>query len=35
MMPFLPPDYIWIPESEIDCYGVPRLIEKMFSEVHC
>lgn len=32
--PLLPPDYIWIPESEIDCYGVPRLIEKMLSEVH-
>ena len=32
--PLLPPDYIWIPESEIDRYGVPRLIEKMLSEVH-
>ena len=32
--PLLPPDYIWIPESEIDSYGVPRLIEKMLSEVH-
>ena len=32
--PLLPPDYIWIPEPEIDSYGVPRLIEKMLSEVH-
>ena len=32
--PLLSPDYIWIPESEIDSYGVPRLIEKMLSEVH-
>lgn len=31
--PLLPPDYIWIPESEIDSYGVPRLIEKMLNEV--
>jgi A/G-specific adenine glycosylase len=25
--PSLPPDYIWIKETELDQYAVPRLIE--------
>jgi len=33
--PELPADYFWIPESDIDNYGVPRLIEKMFHEINC
>ena len=32
--PVLPPDYIWIPESELDSYAVPRLIEKLFEAVN-
>ena len=31
--PQLPDDYIWIPESAIDQYGVPRLVEKLLTEV--
>ena len=31
--PALPPDYIWIKESELDRYAVPRLIEKLLSFV--
>ena len=31
--PALPDDYIWIPESAIDQYGVPRLVEKLLTEV--
>ena len=27
--PALPTDYFWINESEIDNYGVPRLVEKL------
>ena len=31
--PVLPPDYFWIPETELDSYAVPRLIEKLLQEV--
>lgn len=31
--PALPPDYIWIPESEIDNYALPRLIEIMLENI--
>ncbi|MBR5687748.1 MAG: A/G-specific adenine glycosylase [Prevotella sp.] len=31
--PVLPEDYIWIPESEIDRYAVPRLVEKLLEIV--
>ena len=31
--PILPKDYIWIKESDIDNYGIPRLIERLFEEV--
>lgn len=30
----LPDDYFWIPEEEIDDYGVPRLVELLLDEVH-
>ena len=30
--PSLPPDYIWIKETELDSYAVPRLIEKFLQE---
>ena len=30
--PSLPPDYIWIPETELDQYAVPRLIEKFLQD---
>ena len=30
--PSLPPDYIWIPETELDHYAVPRLIEKFLQD---
>ena len=30
--PSLPPDYIWIPESDLDSYAVPRLIEKFLQD---
>lgn len=32
--PSLPPDYVWINESEIDNYGIPRLIELFLSELN-
>ena len=32
--PSLPDDYIWIKESEIENYGVPRLIEIMLEKIH-
>ena len=35
--PALPEDYIWIPEADIDNYGVPRLVERLLellSTVH-
>ena len=32
--PSLPPDYIWIPESDIDNYALPRLIEILLELVH-
>ena len=28
--PALPEDYLWVPESDIDHYGVPRLVEMLF-----
>ena len=31
--PILPSDYIWIPESDIDQYALPRLIEILFEAV--
>ena len=31
--PVLPSDYIWIPESEIDNYALPRLIEIMLENI--
>ena len=31
--PQLPPDYIWIPESDIDNYALPRLIENMIKQL--
>ncbi len=31
--PLLPEDYIWIPEVDIDNYGVPRLVERLLSLV--
>ena len=31
--PTLPDDYFWIPESDIDQYAVPRLIEMLLSEL--
>ena len=30
--PSLPPDYIWIKETELDSYAVPRLIEKFLQD---
>ena len=32
--PALPADYIWVKEEALGDYGVPRLIEKMFEEIH-
>ena len=32
--PSLPSDYIWIPESDIDNYALPRLIEVLIELVH-
>ena len=32
--PELPPDYIWIPEADIDNYALPRLIEILFDSLH-
>ena len=32
--PSLPSDYIWIPESDIDNYALPRLIEILLELVH-
>ena len=32
--PSLPEDYFWIPEADIDNYGVPRLIEIMLESLH-
>ena len=31
--PVLPPDYIWIPETDLDSYAVPRLIEKFLQDI--
>ena len=31
--PQLPSDYIWVSEDELDKYGVPRLVERLFREV--
>ena len=31
--PLLPDDFIWIPEAEIDQYGVPRLVELLLEAV--
>ena len=31
--PVLPDDYIWIPEADIDQYGIPRLIEILLKEL--
>ena len=33
--PVLPPDYIWIPETDLDSYAVPRLIEKFLQNLAC
>ncbi len=32
--PQLPEDYLWIPEADIDQYGVPRLIELLLEELN-
>ena len=32
--PTLPPDYIWIPEADIDNYALPRLIEILLDSLH-
>lgn len=32
--PRLPDDYFWIPEADIDQYGVPRLIELLLEELN-
>ena len=32
--PALPPDYIWIPEADIDNYALPRLIEILLNSLH-
>ena len=32
--PQLPEDYFWIPEADIDQYGVPRLIELLLEELN-
>ena len=32
--PSLPEDYFWIPEADIDNYGVPRLIEIMLESLN-
>ena len=32
--PTLPPDYIWIPEADIDNYALPRLIEILLNSLH-
>ena len=32
--PQLPADYFWIPEQDIDQYGVPRLIEILLEQLH-
>ena len=31
--PTLPDDFIWIPETDIDNYGVPRLVELLLEAV--
>ena len=31
--PQLPPDYIWVAEKDLDNYGVPRLVERLFHAV--
>ena len=31
--PEIPSDYIWIPESEIDHYALPRLIENLLNDI--
>ena len=32
--PELPADYIWVKEADLGDYGVPRLVEKLFEEIH-
>ena len=32
--PLLPEGYFWVPESDIDRYGVPRLIEILLDALH-
>ena len=32
--PQLPDDYIWIKESEIDNYAIPRLVERLLERIH-
>ena len=32
--PELPDGYFWIPEQDIDQYGVPRLIEILLEQLH-
>ena len=31
--PSLPPDYIWIPEADIDQYALPRLVEILIESI--
>lgn len=31
--PALPADYIWVPEAELDNYGMPRLVEKLLERL--
>jgi A/G-specific adenine glycosylase len=33
MRPALPPEFVWVNEQDLDNYGVPRLVEKLFSMV--
>ncbi len=32
--PILPPDYIWISESDLDQYALPRLVEILIETIH-
>ena len=29
--PELPKDYVWLPETDLDTYGKPRLVEKLLN----
>jgi len=31
--PLLPPDYIWVDETALDDYAVPRLVERLYAQV--